>query len=76
MQILWPYLAKNWKALSSAVALAALSQALLLLDPYIFRLLLDRFATPGLSRIPTQQFFIGAGQLFGGSILAVMAIGE
>ena len=62
MNILLKYLKRYWKLLAVALALAAINQIFSLVDPYIFRLILDNYATKfqQMSRI---EFFRGVGFL-------------
>jgi len=62
MNILLRYLKRYWKLLAVALALAAINQIFSLVDPYIFRLILDNYATKfqQMSRI---EFFRGVGFL-------------
>lgn len=45
MQILFNYLKRFWKLLALALFLAAVNQIFSLLDPYLFRLILDNYVT-------------------------------
>lgn len=62
MKILFSYLKKYWKLLAFALFLAALNQFFSLLDPYIFRLILDDFATK-FNELSRSEFFRGVGLL-------------
>ncbi|HYV33726.1 MAG TPA: ABC transporter ATP-binding protein [Candidatus Limnocylindria bacterium] len=62
MQILTKYLKRYWKILALAMALAAINQIFSLLDPYIFRLILDKYATKFEALAPAD-FFRGVGFL-------------
>ncbi|AMR26816.1 ABC transporter ATP-binding protein [Hymenobacter psoromatis] len=62
MQILYSYLRRYWGLLALALVLAAVNQVFSLLDPYIFRKLVDQFATrypdmTGMRRVPFAPFF-------------------
>jgi len=58
MQIFFHYLKKYWKLLVFALLLAAINQIFSLLDPYIFRLILDNYATK-FAELSRSQFFHG-----------------
>ncbi|HEV7424292.1 MAG TPA: ABC transporter ATP-binding protein [Candidatus Paceibacterota bacterium] len=58
MQIFLHYLKKYWKILVLALFLAAINQIFSLLDPYIFRLILDNFATK-FEQLAKSEFFRG-----------------
>ncbi len=45
MKILYPYLKKYWKLCLATLVLAAINQIFSLLDPYIFRHVIDEYAT-------------------------------
>ncbi|RZL05584.1 MAG: ABC transporter ATP-binding protein, partial [Pedobacter sp.] len=64
MKILIPYL-KNYKSLIGlALLLAAINQVFSLLDPYVFRLIIDRYITNiGEKHITTSEFIRGGGFL-------------
>lgn len=62
MKILLNYLKHYWKLLTLALALAAVNQIFSLLDPYIFRLILDNYATR-FDVLSTNEFFKGVGTL-------------
>lgn len=62
MKILVRYLRHYWKLLVLALVLAAVNQIFSLLDPYIFRLILDDYATK-FGSMTTTQFFHGVGTL-------------
>ena len=64
MQILYSYLRRYWRFLALALALAAVNQVFSLLDPYLFRRLVDHFHVPryrrnvsGLRAVPFGPFF-------------------
>src|SRR6185436_18028990 len=58
MQIFLHYLKKYWKLLVLALFLAAINQIFALLDPYIFRLILDNYATK-FEYLARSEFFRG-----------------
>lgn len=62
MNILLSYLKKYWKLLGLALFLAAVNQIFSLLDPYIFRLVLDNYVTK-FGELSSNQFFRGVGVL-------------
>jgi ATP-binding cassette subfamily B protein len=62
MQIFLSYLKKHWKVLAFALFLAAINQIFSLLDPYIFRLILDNYVTK-FESLTRTQFFNGVGGL-------------
>ncbi|HYV33986.1 MAG TPA: ABC transporter ATP-binding protein, partial [Candidatus Limnocylindria bacterium] len=62
MSILSKYLKRYWKILALAMALAAINQIFSLLDPYIFRLILDNYATK-FESLARSDFFRGVGLL-------------
>lgn len=69
MKILLPFLRPQWRLVLFALFLAAVNQVFSLLDPYIFRLIIDDYVT-AYDRIEKEQFFRGAGLL----ILAAMGV--
>ncbi len=69
MHILLKYLKQYWKLLALALALAAINQIFSLLDPYIFRLVLDNYVTK-FDHFTKAQFIHGAGLL----LLASMGV--
>lgn len=62
MQILLVYLKKYWKLLALAMVLAAVNQIFSLLDPYIFRLIMDNFVTR-FGELSRSEFFRGVSLL-------------
>jgi len=62
MKLLLVYLKKYWKLIILALILAAVNQVFSLLDPYIFRIVIDNYATK-FSRYTTLQFFKGVSFL-------------
>ena len=62
MSILFSYLKKYWKLLGLALFLAAVNQVFSLLDPYIFRLILDNYVTK-FGELGRSEFFRGVGTL-------------
>ncbi|CAA9329097.1 MAG: Efflux ABC transporter, permease/ATP-binding protein CHU_2049 [uncultured Gemmatimonadaceae bacterium] len=62
MPILFAYLRRSWKLVLVALLLAAVNQIFSLLDPLIFRHIIDKYATQH-DRYTTPQFFRGVGLL-------------
>jgi ATP-binding cassette, subfamily B, bacterial len=58
MKLLWDYLKEHRKILFGALVLATINQVFSLLDPQIFRYLIDNYATQ-IGNISTQQFVRG-----------------
>jgi ATP-binding cassette, subfamily B, bacterial len=58
MKILLSYLKRYWKLLALALGLASINQIFSLIDPYIFRLILDNFATK-FNQLARSEFFRG-----------------
>ena len=62
MKILYPYL-RNYKSLIGlALLLAAVNQIFSFLDPYVFRLIIDKYVT-NFKDYSTKEFISGAGTL-------------
>jgi len=74
MKILLTYLKYYWKLVVLALFLAAINQIFSLLDPYIFRIIIDKYVNPTekgiLERLTSEEFMHGAGLL----ILAAMGV--
>src|SRR3989344_1298232 len=68
MRIFFNYLKKYWRLLILALVLAAINQIFSLLDPYIFRLILDDFATK-FEQLSKSEFFTGV------TILLLLSMG-
>ncbi len=62
MKLLLAYLKNYWKIVLLALVLAAVNQIFSLLDPYIFRIVIDKYATK-FQQYTTDQFFKGVGLL-------------
>ena len=62
MQILYAYLKKYWKILALALGLAAINQIFSLIDPYLFRLILDDYVTK-FEQLSRSDFSRGVGIL-------------
>lgn len=58
MHLLWSYLKNYKKLLAGALVLATVNQVFSLLDPQIFRLIIDRYATKA-AQLPHDQFLRG-----------------
>jgi len=69
MTILYGYLKKYWQLLALALILAAINQVFSLLDPWIFRKVIDEYVTKFESK-SKDEFIEGAGML----ILAAMGV--
>ncbi len=69
MRLLWSYL-KNYKSLlAGALVLATINQIFSLLDPYIFGLLIDRYANR-FAELTANDYFRGVGLL----LLAIVGV--
>ncbi|RAK70419.1 ABC transporter ATP-binding protein [Hymenobacter edaphi] len=73
MKLLFGYLRHYWGLLALALLLAAINQVFSLLDPYIFRQIIDRHVTPALGSpvLPTLSAFL----LGGAGLLVLKAMG-
>src|SRR5688500_13563593 len=69
VSILWTYLRQYWKLVLLALVLATINQVFSLLDPLIFRYVIDNYATR-FQEYTTAQFFRGVG------LLLAAAVGE
>jgi len=69
MKLLWTYLLKHKKLLIGALALATTNQIFSLMDPQVFRLLIDNYASRT-DELSQQEFFQGVGWL----LLAVIGV--
>jgi len=67
MKILIKYLKLYWKLVLLALVLAAINQVFSLLDPYIYRIVIDRYATK-FSLYTTPEFFKGVLLLLGAAV--------
>ncbi|HKP98148.1 MAG TPA: ABC transporter ATP-binding protein [Fibrobacteria bacterium] len=67
MDILWRYLRQYWKLVALALILATINQVFSLLDPLIFRHIIDNYVTRT-HDLTYSQFFRGVGLLLLGSI--------
>jgi ATP-binding cassette, subfamily B, bacterial len=69
MELLWSYLRRHKHLVLLALGLAAINQVFSLLDPLIFRYVIDNYATR-FSEYTTAEFFRGVGLL----LLAAMGV--
>ncbi len=67
MRLLYLYLKRYWKLVLLALVLAAVNQVFSLLDPYIYRIVIDKYATK-FSQYTTEQFFKGVLLLLGAAV--------
>ncbi|HET7456900.1 MAG TPA: ABC transporter ATP-binding protein [Gemmatimonadaceae bacterium] len=67
MATLYPYLRQYWKLILLALLLATVNQVFSLLDPLIFRHVIDEYATR-YKEYTTQQFFRGVALLLGAAV--------
>src|SRR5687767_1960033 len=62
MALLYSYLRRHWKLVVLALGLATINQVFSLLDPLIFRYVIDEYATR-FAEYTTREFFNGVGTL-------------
>ncbi len=67
MQLLFAYLRNYWRLVALALALATINQTFSLLDPLIFRHVIDNYATK-FQDYTTREFFKGVGLLLGAAV--------
>ena len=67
MRLLARYLADYWRLIALALALAAINQIFSLLDPLIFRYVIDQYATR-FSEYSTEEFFRGVSWLLAAAV--------
>ncbi len=67
MKLLFTYLKQYWKLVALALFLAAINQIFSLLDPFIFRHVIDQYATR-YQEYTTSQFFRGVSLLLAAAI--------
>ena len=67
MSILWSYLRQYWKLILLALLLATINQVFSLLDPLIFRYVIDNYATR-FQDYTTSEFIRGVGLLLGAAV--------
>lgn len=58
MKLLWSYIARHKKVLAGSLVLASINQLFSLLDPQVFRLMIDRYATKA-GQISEKDFVLG-----------------
>jgi ATP-binding cassette subfamily B protein len=71
MDILYSYLRPYWRLIFVALSLAAVNQIFSLLDPYIYRLVIDRYAT-NFNRFSESEYIAGILKFVGMAIGAAM----
>lgn len=64
MRILWNYLKDFWPLLAIALVLASINQVFSLLDPYVFRMVIDDYVTQ-FDKFTKEQFISGVVKLLG-----------
>ena len=67
MKLLYSYLRNYWKLLILSLVLAAINQVFSFLDPYIFRIVIDKYATK-FSHYTTSEFFKGVSLLLAAAV--------
>ena len=67
MRLLYTYLRGYWKLVALALLLATVNQVFSLLDPLIFRHVIDEYATR-YREYTTREFFRGVGLLLGAAV--------
>jgi ATP-binding cassette, subfamily B, bacterial len=67
MNLLWSYLKQYWKLLALALVLAAINQVFSLLDPLIFRHVIDEYAMR-FDQLEAEAFYRGVLKLLGAAI--------
>ena len=67
MTLLYSYLQRYWRLISLALVLATINQVFSLLDPLIFRYVIDNYATR-FSEYTTQEFFRGVTLLLAAAV--------
>jgi ATP-binding cassette subfamily B protein len=67
VKLLYAYLRRHWKLVALALLLATVNQVFSLMDPLIFRFVIDRFALK-YDHYTTGQFFRGVGLLLAGAV--------
>lgn len=71
MQILFQYLRQQWQYVALALVLGIINNVFSLLDPYLYRLIIDNYATQH-EKYTAPEFFKGVLWLLGGVILVAM----
>jgi ATP-binding cassette subfamily B protein len=67
MALLWSYLRRHWRLVALALVLAAVNQVFSMLDPLIFRYVIDRFANR-YQEYTRGDFAAGVALLLGGAM--------
>jgi ATP-binding cassette, subfamily B, bacterial len=67
VKLLYSYLRRHWKLVALALLLATVNQVFSLMDPLIFRYVIDRYALK-YDHYTTGQFFRGVGWLLAGAV--------
>ena len=67
MKLLYSYIKNYWKFILLALILAAINQVFSLLDPWIYRIVIDRYATK-FSQYTTSEFFKGVMLLLAAAV--------
>src|ERR1043165_8764009 len=67
MSLLNRYLQRHWRLIAIALALAAVNQVFSLLDPLIFRYVIDDYATK-YDRYTNREFFRGVSLLLAAAV--------
>lgn len=67
LKLLYSYLRRHWGLIALALGLATINQVFSLLDPLIFRYVIDEYATK-FERYSTEQFFRGVGLLLAAAV--------
>jgi ATP-binding cassette subfamily B protein len=67
MKLLFDYLKGYWRLILLALLLAAVNQIFSLLDPYIFKHIIDDYVTQ-FGKLRKEEFFKGVGMLLGAAV--------
>jgi ATP-binding cassette subfamily B protein len=67
MALLWSYLRRHWRLVALALALAAINQVFSMLDPLVFRYIIDRYASR-YQEYSRSEFVGGVGLLLGAAV--------
>jgi ATP-binding cassette subfamily B protein len=67
LKLLYSYLRRHWGLIALALGLATINQVFSLLDPLIFRYVIDEYATR-FESYTTEQFFRGVGLLLAAAV--------
>ena len=63
MKLLYSYLRQYWKLVLLILVLATVNQVFSLLDPLVFRYVIDQYATNKVTQYTTSEFLRGVGLL-------------